>query len=645
MKIFVAVAALGLLVLIGRLVQLQISRVDEYRDQAEQLVRGMIYPPPVRGRILDRNGVFLAVNQPTYSLDLDYGMLVESAAWRKQIKRRLVREGLAEDMDHAEEVLDHRIDVTWSLVRQLGEQRGVDVGERVERIISRVQRIRQSVDESIREIAEERRAHPVIDDMLAPVDIEGTVGAVISPRTKRIYPQGDTACHIIGLMGRVTAEHLDIHNLREGEANLIERKRHNYAGDDSIGVSGVERMCEGLLRGRRGYQKIMRMASGPVVVEEELPTPGADVKLTIDANLQRDLVSLFSRMSGGHNGSIVVLHVPTNEILALVSVPTYDLNAFRDDYAYLAENQVDLPLHHRAVAMRYPPGSTAKPLAAAAALTDGVIGLETTYHCRGYLHSPGSFRCWIWRYQTGHGDLDVVGAMKNSCNVFLYNVGEQMGVARLRWWYEQFGFCDAPGTGLPEEVAGTIATEGRDTMGRLLAIGQGPIGTTPLHVASAMATIARRGEFLSPVIAPGVVPGRRHTVPIGMGTFETIIEGMYQVVNAHGGTAYKPFHGGGDFDPFQPLTITSVCGKTGTAQAAPQRVDSNENGRIDGEDLIVRRGDMAWFGGFAPRDNPKIAFAVVVEYITEGGGSSVAAPIARETLRLCQQYGYMEDRP
>ena len=640
MKIFIAMAAMGLLVLLGRLVQLQISRVREYRAQAERLVRDMLYPNPVRGRILDRNGVFLAVNQPTYSLDLDYGMLVDSSDWRKRARRRLINSGQA-DKDNAPEVLDRRIEYTWALARQLADERGVDLDERIRRIISRVQRIGESVAEPIEAVS----AHPVIEDMLSPVDIKGTVGAVISPRTRRIYPQGDTACHIIGIMGRVTAEHLEIHNLTDQQASPIERKRHNYEGDDSIGVSGVERMCEGLLRGRRGYQRIMRMAAGPVVVEEEMPTPGVDILLTIDANLQRDLVDLFARMSGGHNGSIVVLDVPTNEILALVSVPTYDLNTFRDDYEYLARNQVDLPLYHRAVAMRYPPGSTAKPIAAAAALTDGVIDRQTTFNCRGYLHTPGSFRCWIWRYQTGHGDRDVVGAMKNSCNVFLYNVGEQMGVPRLRSWYEQFGFCEPPGTGLPEEISGTVATEGRDTMGRMLAIGQGPIGATPLHVASAMATIARRGEFLSPVIAPGVVPGRRHTVPISIDTFETIIEGMYQVVNASGGTAYKPFHGGSDFEPFQPLTVTNICGKTGTAQTAPQRVDSNENGYIDGEDQIVRRGDMAWFGGFAPRDNPQIAFAVVVEYITEGGGSSVAAPIARETLRLCQQYGYLEGQP
>ncbi|MHC4561835.1 MAG: peptidoglycan D,D-transpeptidase FtsI family protein [Planctomycetota bacterium] len=639
MKIMMAVAGAMLAVMALQLWRLQVVQGDYYRQKAAERVEDTDILPTMRGKILDRNGIFLAVNRPSYSLCLDYGLLAEDEAWTKARHREIERtQGVSPD--RAKEIFDRRMDHTLKLTRRLAKEYDVDLPAAVAEIRDRIERLHERYGV----VQEERKAHAVVTGLPEPISLAETVGAVIEPSMTRQYPRGDVACHIIGITGRVTAEHLERHNYRPGEASELDRDRLNYEGDDSIGVSGVELMCEKKLRGLRGYRRTKRTADGKLLLEEDPAVHGSDIHLTIDAALQERLAGLFANMAGGHNGSIVVLSVETGEILAMVSIPTYDLNQYRQDYTYLAAEEVDLPLHHRAVSTLYPPGSTAKPLAALAALAERDIDLETTFFCRGYLHSPDAFRCWIWRHGTGHGELQVVGAMKHSCNVFLYNVGQGLGVPRLHRWYKSFGFTDPPGTGLPEERSGKVTTRRSMGTSRFLAIGQGPMAVTPLHVANAMATIARNGRFISPVLAVDGGPRQtERTLRIPSEAVSAIQEGMYQVVNSPGGTAYKYFHGQAPSDvPYEPLSV-AICGKTGTAQAAPQRIDSDDDGRITGSDTIVRRGDMAWFAGFAPRTNPKIAFAVVVEYVTIGGGASVAGPIGREAVRTCQAHGYLNE--
>ena len=478
------------------------------------------------------------------------------------------------------------------------------------------------------------------------------------PEQRRSYPLDETACQIIGVLGRVTRERLEGHNLLADQDDYLTRLRHNYEHDDMLGISGVERMCEETLRGRRGYRQARRMARSTAVIAEVPAEDGRDVRLTLDVALQRDLTRLLEDMAEGRNGSLVVVAVGDNpamgvqggDVLSMVSIPTYDLNRYYVDYAALVRETAELPLNHRAVAALYPPGSTAKPLAALAGLAERVIDVDTLFNCRGFLHSPDAFRCWIYKYGTGHGDLNVTGAMKHSCNVFLYNVGELMGVPRLHYWYEKFGFVEKPGTGLAEEIKGRVADSGSvGSPARHMAIGQGPVACTPLHVADAMATIARRGRRITPglVIEPDSArpPQTSYDLEIPPQEMAAVIEGMFQVANSSGGTAYKVFHGEEiRRGLIEPLPV-AVCGKTGTAQAPPLRVDSDGDGRITRDDVIVREGDMAWFAGFAPRENPQIAFAVVVEYVTEGGGASIAAPIGRELVRQCHRHGYVGDRP
>jgi len=528
----------------------------------------------------------------------------------------------------AEEIFQRRAAHTWAIAEKLAAEAQLDLAQRARDIIRRVEGLRDAIGGPPRE---QYQYHPLIeglDDSAAvslKLQLDEMAGVSIRPSRKRSHPYGSLACHIVGVTGQVDQEELESFNLQPGQANWLERARTNYWAEDIIGKSGLEKMCESVLRGRRGYRRFQNIS--PLPLDQQPAEPGNDVHTTLDAALQRELAAIFP---AGQTGCIVILSVPRGEVLASLSVPTFDLNRYRQDYARLASDEVYSPLYHRAVAGLYAPGSTAKPLAALAGLQAGVVSLSEEIFCRGYLHSPGAFRCWIYdRYGYGHGPLNLVAAIKNSCNVFFYTVGERLcrrSADKLKAFYGLFGFLDAPGTGLGEENAGRIAVPETPGVGRMLAIGQGPIAVTPLHVANAMATIARGGEFRSPVLAlEGGPPQTRRDLGLPRAYIQAVQEGMYQVVNSPGGTAYRPFHEGEG----PPLNV-QVCGKTGTAECPPLVV----NGQV------VRSGDMAWFAGFAPYRDPQIALAVVVEYAQEGGARK-AGPIAREAVRLCKEMGYI----
>jgi penicillin-binding protein 2 len=642
-KIFLVVIAVVLLAMSARLAYLQLYKGEEFRRQAEESVQDVEILPAARGQILDRNGRILAMDEPCYNFCLDYRLLTANAEWVRLQKRRISRAEHV-SLGEAEQIYQRRRAATWKLAEELSRAGGQTMSETVAKIIRRVENVRQLVGADIRE---ERIAHAIVVglDEKQRLAIESRmgelVGASIQPSHKRWYPFGDVACHVIGLTGEVSAEEMLKFNIPDGQADRLTRMMKNYLAGDVIGKSGVERMGEETLRGLRGYRRVRHSGGQVQVLEETPPQNGRDVHLTIDVELQKELAEMIR--ARGMTGSIIVVNVPNAEILAMVSVPTYNLNTYRRDYSSLAADHVNEPLAHRAVAGRYPPGSTAKPVAAMAGLAVGAITLDTTFDCQGYLNTPDAFRCWIWnRSHTGHGPLNVVGGIKNSCNVFFYHTGERVGAERLCDWFRLVGFADAPGTHLPDEVAGRVPTaewvrrtQKRDFTpadARFMAIGQGFLEVTPMHVANEMATIARDGNFVTPMLALEGESGERRKLPIAPEYLQAVRQGMYEVVNEEGGSAYKVFH------EEQPLDI-EVCGKTGTAQTHPLWFDANRNGRMEAEE-ILRQGETAWFAGFAPRNNPRIAIAVMVEYVAEGGGPLNAAPIAREALRLWSQDKY-----
>jgi penicillin-binding protein 2 len=640
-KTFLALIGLVFLGVAARLWHLQMVRGQDYRLQIEQSLQKLDILPASRGQILDRQGAVLAIDEPCFEFCLDYRLLyswvsgdpnsafaAEAARWRERQKAQLIKSGAAADRQQAQELYDRRVADTWRAARELVGS-GEELYRVAQRIVARVEAIRASVPDPSQLVREQTWSHPVATglDQATAVELKARIdrmpGASVRPSFKRRYPYGNLACHVIGITGEVSAEEQERFNLSSEYADPTARLRSNYLGGDAIGKSGIERMCESTLRGRRGCQR-RHKASGEVM--EDTPTvQGGNVPLTLDIDLQEELTRLFP---AGASGCIVVLSVERGEVLAMVSIPTFDLNRYRYDFKVLAADEVYFPLRHRAVSRLYPPGSAVKPLVALAALGDGDVNVETTFQCTGYLDEgdPNHWRCWTAkRGMPGHGPMNVSDGLKNSCNVYFYHLGQALGAERLAHWLSLFGFTSLPGSGLSEERSGVADANASLSESRLMAIGQGPIAVTPLHVANAMAAVAR-GAFYSPLLVLEGGPQQvRRPLPLSQAHLKAVREGMRRVVDEPGGTAYKAFHGG----DFEPLGV-EVCGKTGTATVASLEVEGGED----------RTGDMAWFAGYAPYDDPRIALAVVVEYV-EGGAAANAAPVAREAIRACIRRGYL----
>jgi len=665
------IIVLVLAVLAGKLFFVQVLRADGILDDAAQHLSRLKLLPAIRGRILDRAGRILAFDKPCHDLCLDFRLMIApqgrpaglkpvpdqggnlsriAAKWLARQRRKIAAE-LGCSTDRAAAVLARRLDNTWRLARQAAVAAGVDLDAAVEDQVSRISRMTRSGRRDYRALYQ---SHPVVRGLdrsqAAGVQAElpGTVGMEVRPSHVRQYPRRRAACHLIGITGPVSAADLERLNRPRYEPDWLTWQRDSYLGNDMIGRTGVERMCETLLKGRRGY-RIYR--AGEPVGEVTSASPGGDVHLTVDIELQQALAKAFADSAVELNipnatGAIVVLDVPTGEVLALVSVPTFDLNRYRKDYPQLIADRVSLPLRNRAVGQCYAPGSSVKPIVALSALAEGVITRDTTFVCDGGifpLSANGSPKCWIAKHGGGHGRLDLVGGLCHSCNVYFDYVGNLLGPDRLCQWYRLFGFGSRPGTGLPEESAGLVPTDrwmlqvekrhmsAGDAWN--MAIGQGSLLASPLQVANAMATIARGGQFVSPMISLEMGPPRRRNhLPISRRQMQAVQEGMWQVVNSPAGTAHKALVRAG----LKTLGV-EFCGKTGTAQVSPQKVD------LDGDGLretAVRWGDVVWFAGFAPYRRPKIAFVVMIEYVDRGAGT-LAGPLALRVVRICKDMGYL----
>ncbi len=725
-KIFLAMIAIVFAVIFARLAYLQLWCCTDYRAEHKKSLRTYQTIPALRGRITDRFGNILAMDEPCYDLCVDYrvlkqwtrqrclrlidrardddwrkgaieriaatrrmGLVQAKAVFDEELKlaeqtekltqatdrrwhRRRIREVAAEHQDmtltEAKEVFEKRVNRSIDLVRQgaIGFRRqelGIDPGRADQD--SAMEEVRRTTDRIVRRIARMRaRAggeplgmedlrFPVVTGMKALLAVglrEGLVdafGVEVRASNIRKYRYGDAACHVIGVMKRVFKDDVKKRNIswsvarkqleREGieptnDAIWIRCNTVNYGvDDDMMGATGVEYAWEEMLRGKRGY-KILQNRK---VVETAAPQEGKTVQLWLDIELQQEILA---RM--GRNGAIVVMKLPSREILALVSFPTYDLNTWRRDNAKIMADGLNLPRLNRAVTRRYSPGSTLKPLAALLALKDNAISLGTEFHCAGRMFTgTRGFSCY---HGNAHGDIGLERAIMKSCNVYFYWVGQKCGLARMVDWYKQAGFGSLAGTGLREEVRGNLPDRnqrvGAVGEARFMSIGQGKFMATPLQVCNAIATIGLGGQLgpvvLSQQMRPGSEPPAEDDeevrLPVKPQHLRAVINGMYRAANESGGTAYKAFQADGP--------IVEVCAKTGTAQMPPIKFDLNRNGRIDpGESLS---GDMAWCVGFAPRNNPKIAFAVVID--RGGGGGSVAGPIARDVVKMCERRLYFE---
>jgi penicillin-binding protein 2 len=572
----VAIVIAGVVVLFVGVARLQIVEHRRYEDLAERnWVRLEILRAP-RGRILDRNGLLLTDNKPSFSIVFQPPPLGSSLP---DTLDRAVRRKLTQVL----EIPDSTIrEVTRQAVR-----RGLAMP------------LRRDVPLEIVAIIEElREEFPAVEVHLEP---------------RRSYPESTVAAHFLGYAGEISGAELE--DLRE----------KNYRPGDLIGRSGLEHTYETTLRGHDGREIVVVNATGRRVrlFEEPdpvYPDPGQDLVLTLDMPLQ---LALEEAMAGVAAGAAVAIDPQTGGILAMVSRPTFDPNEFSRGLSASRWNELvadrGYPLLNRTIQSAYPPGSTYKVLVSLGGLGDGTIRPdERIATCGGGLQYGGRFyRCWL---HSGHGVMWLKPALTHSCDVYFYQLGLKMGVESIARWARRFGLGSRTGIDLPSERSGLIPGadwfdekrgEGKWKKGVVLnlAIGQGEVLTTPLQLASLSATISTRGQFRTPHLVAAVrdpvteketpLPQPRpRQIHLARQHWDEVISSMEEVVAAGtGGRSRVPG--------------LRVAGKTGTAQ--------NPHGE-----------DHALFIAFAPVDAPRIAIAIVVE--NSGHGGSIAAPIAQRGL-------------
>ena len=689
-----------LAVVFGRAVQLEVTQGAAFRAEACQPLKRERSLPGVRGRILARDGTVLARDEEILALAVHYRYLQQppDAGWlRREARSRLSPAERKDPQRVAAEqarVLAERDD----LARRLAELCGVSGEEwdrRAGRIQSRVERIaaaanrRQRADtapdtspqpppgsffgrigrllaESLQAslddlpqpritVAEELDYHVMAEGLpLAMVaEIEGRPehypGVKVVQRTRRTYPGGPLAAHVLGHLGPVEAE-----QLRPGEDS-------GYHAEDLVGRMGVERQYESLLRGQRGVAVELTDHSGRILssYRQREPGVGRDLVLTLDPQLQRAAEALLDSAlqrraiqrpaAEPAGGAIVVIDVRSGAVRAAASAPRFDPSLFvRGEraaprgYPAALLSRPDHPLFDRTSKMAIPPGSVFKTLAAVALLEAGAVDPDEAFFCQGYLHQPDRERCAIYRRQgIGHGELSLADALAQSCNVYFFHHCGRMGPEPLVDWAGRFGFGRPTGVDLPEEAAGllpdaTTVSDPRDNPresgdAQLLAIGQGPLQVTPLQVVRMMAAVANGGQLVTPHVVsrlglpqraedasprddsddPIRVPPPQPVAGLRPETLAAVREGLEHVVSDPRGTAYGTVR----------LDSVAVAGKTGTAETGGDR------------------GDHAWLAGYVPAERPKLAFVVVLEHA--GDGATAAGPVAKRLVVRMQQLGML----
>ncbi len=440
----------------------------------------------------------------------------------------------------------------------------------------------------------------------------------ILKQPRRIYRYGSLAAHVSGYVGEISPAQLQEPGFRE------------YKAGDIVGQFGVERTYNSTLTGRDGRRRVQVDSRGRIIhdLEQIDPIRGEDLTLTLDLDLQATAENLL----GEDAGAVIAFDARSGEILVMASRPAFDPNQFairisKKEWDQLLENP-DHPLQNRTLQNTFSPGSTFKIIMALAGLERGIIDTETTVTCNGSVDLYGHrFHCWK---EGGHGEVTLLEAIQHSCNTYFYLLGQKLGLQEIAHFARQLGLGVPVGLDLLGEASGLVPSEEwkRQVRGEpwypgetiSLAIGQGPILVTPIQLARAMGIIATgrspRLHLLKGDIQQGSPVGQELLSPaFAPENLQTIRDAMWSVVN-EGGTGQGA-----------RLANYQVAGKTGTAQT----ISLSTREKLS-ESELEGLEDNAWFVGFAPRDDPEIIVAVIVQ--RGGSGGSAAAPLAREIFRL-----------
>jgi len=596
--LFAALSA-AFLILAGRLAHLQFVRNEaEYTRQTD--VR------PFRGGIITSDGVVLAVDRPSYDVTVPYRHLGRDEHWRPAVHWAT---GVPED--------------------ELAAAR--------DRVLARVGLIRANVDPKYKRIYEQTIPHAVATDvdLAAVARIEANPDrfrfnprdwftreerrkrenrgrwpkrtALVKVRQHRAYPQGRAACHVLGYLGRVHDP--------DGRDPFV------YGPGDSIGVAGVEKQYDRLLRGRHGVRIEERNLKTRVwqTVFEDPAHPGHTMRLTLDSRVQRAAETALGERIGG----VVAMDVRTGALLAVASAPGYDVNTCLKQMRTLSADRERRPLLNRATQDPVPCGSVMKIVDAVAALQRGAITPDTTFHCSAvYTIGKARFHCSA-RY--GHGRVALGRAIERSCNVYFFHVARRLGGAPLAHWAGLLGLGRRTGVDIPFEWRGRVPSPAeRKRRGRRwypgdtlnLCIGQGDVQVTPLQVAVMLSAVANGGFLVRPHVLLGVadVQGRpvraealaalrkSERLPVAAEHLAVVRRGLARVVTA--GTARG----------VPGLREVHAAGKTGTAETADREINH------------------CWFAGYAPADAPEICVVAAI-HRARGHGADVAGPVVAAVMK------------
>jgi penicillin-binding protein 2 len=616
------------LAIVARLAQIQIAQAGEYQDLADRLLtRNPEYIGAPRGTIRDRQGVPLVSDEPCSDICLHYALLADPqhprAEYLARVARVLRRRGdyptstpLA---DIIRELEDEALSNLWQRLADLTGHSVAELWERAGRVRARVERWRAAAGG--KKIREEDRLLPLLEDLdndvavAVRLELETYPWLKVVPASRRVVHDADSVVHMLGRMGAAGPERLVSDPLAGDDLRGLRK-------DDRCGVSGVERLAETSLRGQRG--RVMYDYNWQALERNE-PVRGHDVQLTIDLELQKHVVGLLEQVVGDcrfpSGAAAVVIDVATREVRALASYPVYSFDQFNTRFDWLQRDAQRVPLLFRAVQAQYPPGSICKAITLVGGLSEGVVNENTRFHCTGHLlpDQPDRFRCWIYNEHPGitHDMTDdpagqsADSAVRNSCNIYFFHVGELLGPPRLCEWFSRFGLGRGAGTGLIEETSGIVPTE--DWLRRNekrgfesadawnFAIGQGEVTITPLQAANVAASVA--AGFWTPVRlayddtghAFGEAAGP--TSPFDEHALRTLRRGMWRVVNERGGTGVAARLEHDDY---------VLCGKTGSAQTPPRPVAYRytfefPDGHRESAVAFLEEDALARFGGEKPR--------------------------------------------
>ncbi len=582
--------------LAGRLYYLQVIQADRYAMQADENRINIRLLAPPRGRIVDRFGVPLAENRPTY-------------------RAVLVAEQAGD--------LQSTLDAVATLVPLSDNDR--------RRVLRDIRNKLSFVPVALREnLSWEEMARIEVNTLELP-------GVSIERALIRSYPFGETSAHLVGYVAAVSEKDLS------GDDPLLELP------DFRIGKSGVEKSYDLNLRGTAGTSQVEVNAFGRVVRElaREDGMPGQEMVLTLDMALQ---AYAAKRCAAEQSAAAVVLDSWTGDVLAMASMPAYDPSAFAAgltgaQWKALIENPLN-PLTDKAISGSYPPGSTFKPIVALAALDAGVITPDTHIFCPGHYElGDAKFHCWK---HDGHGSMVLRDGLKHSCDVFFFETARRTGIDRIAAMAKRFGLGAPIGIDIPGERSGLIPTTGWKKattgiawqQGETLSagIGQSYVLTTPLQLATMVARLATGHEIVPRLVREdGVMTQDGGTdrieapsLNIAAKDLKLVLEGMYAVVNEQGGTAYAARV----MDP-----AMAMGGKSGSAQVRHITEAERDRGLPKALQVPWKDRDHALFIAFAPVTNPRYVCACVVEHggASGGGGSAVAAPICRDILLEAQK--------